>query len=172
MTAIITEDQYEKFVIGLKNGLPSNAKERLIKLGFKNNVYNDPWVIEIAVLATPIRFSFKFKKNDPLCCCINLRPYSISLGEETRTEKDKFDLWIEESYGATTKASNTAPYFKPFGHTPKNGRTIDAYFELSNNINITNSAHLKSCPEFPTLAASDIKTLTLIEAVNCIFQRL
>lgn len=71
--------QYSAFITGITGALPI-LPTQLIWLG-QGPAYADHWVIEAAVRNTPVRLSFKFKKNLPIRCCINLRPYSLNFGE-------------------------------------------------------------------------------------------
>ncbi len=54
---MMDEKIYNTFIKHLFDG----CEKQIIPLGFRENVYNDPLVIEVAA-AGKIRFSFKFKK--------------------------------------------------------------------------------------------------------------
>lgn len=167
--------QYSAFITGITGALPI-LPTQLIWLG-QGPAYADHWVIEAAVRNTPVRLSFKFKKNLPIRCCINLRPYSLNFGEAKPALVQGFCQWVQDHYSQAVKANDPAPYFKPFGHQPNpvNGqpaRTIDTFFELNNGMCLTRLPTVKSCPEFPQLGSSIVVKLTLVEAVSRILQRL
>ncbi|GAB2948467.1 hypothetical protein [Aquaspirillum soli] len=168
----ITDSQYRSFVLGLTGALPLSPNQ-LLWLGHGSGYYADPWVIEAAVRDTPVRLSFKFKDNEQLSCCINLRPYAERLGE-TQPEDVAFAQWVHQQYAKEVRANTPAAYFKPFGHPPdsKEGKTVDTFFKLGPEMCLTHLAEVKSCPEFAHLGSGTVVQLTLVEAVSRILQRL
>lgn len=176
MVTKIRDVQYQAFVLGVFGGqrISPNA---LLCLGH-GPAYADPCVIEIALRDTPLRFSFKFRQNDPLACCINLRPFATVLGQAGDQEhRAAFQDWIAAHYGSEPKARATAPYFKPYGQPPAtaSGDTDDTYFELAptnhSDLCLTQPSAVMACPEFPHLAKQLTLKLTLAQAVQRILLR-
>lgn len=149
------------------------CEKEIIDLGFKRNVYNDSLVIEVAA-AGKIRFSFKFK-SERLECCVNLRPFSENIGEDSSKNIENFKNWVKENYGEDVKSGRGHPYFKPFGCREIQGDrniTKDIFFSLGESYTAEEDKQaIKKCPEFPDASHQQIK-INLREAVQRILDRL
>lgn len=172
----VSDVQCQAFIQGVFGGqrISPNA---LLCLGH-GPAYADPCVIEIALRDTPLRFSFKFRQNDPLGCCVNLRPFATVLGQAgDQEQRAAFRDWIAAHYSSGPRAADAAPYFKPYGHPPAtvNGNTVDTYFDVAgtngSDLCLDQPSTVMACPEFPHLAKQVTLQLTLAQAVQRILLR-
>lgn len=169
----MNQEIYNTLIHHLFQGYP---QQQLKYLGFKKNVYNDSLVIEVAA-AGKIRFSFKFKSErlERLECCVNLRPFSENIGEDSSKNIENFKNWVKENYGEDVKLGRGHPYFKPFGcREIQGGRNItkDIFFSLGESYTAEEDKQaIKKCPEFPDASHQQIK-INLREAVQRILDRL
>ncbi len=160
----MNEEIYQKFISDISRAL-QNLANQIEPLGFANGIYNDNFVIEIAIKNKPVRLSLKFRKNQ-LKCCINLRPYSDKIGSENYENTQKFIAWIEKTYQDSPRNTNQ-PYFKPFGKEDKKiKKTKDTFFCVED---FTKKQKLESCPEFPN--SKEKVELNLLEAIQIIIEK-